>query len=73
MNSKKAKQLRKEALEIAVKNNLKYVDYGFDTYKKVYQSLDGKYHPYTVYTAYLKDCQRRVYKTLKKEFKPTKA
>lgn len=66
MNAKLAKKIRKQALEIAVRNNLEYVDYGFDTYKKVAYGLDGKAYPYTVYTAYLKECQRRVYKQLKK-------
>lgn len=72
MNQKKVKALRKEALIQAVEQNLEYVDYDFKTFKKVYQSLDGKYHPYQVYTCTLKDCERKILKALKKEFKEGK-
>ena len=73
MNAKRVKALRKEALIQAVEQNLPYVDYDFKVYKKVYQSMDGKYHPYQVYTCTMKDCERKILKTLKKEFKAGKA
>ena len=69
MNAKNAKKLRREALKQAVEQNLPYTDYGFTQYRKVFQSLDGKLHQYVVYNAFLKDCQRKIYKSLKKEFK----
>lgn len=73
MNAKKAKQLRKQSLKQAVEQNLPYTDYGFNQYRKVFQSLDGKLHQYSVYTAFLKACQRKILKSLKKEFKAGKA
>lgn len=69
MNAKRVKALRKQALQIAVEQGLPFVDYDFKTYKKVYQSMDGKYHPYQVYTISMKSCQRSLYKELKKNFK----
>lgn len=71
MRSIKAKQLRKQALKQAVEQNIPYTDYGFNQYRKVFQSLDGKLHQYVVYTAFLKDCQRKIYQQLKKESKCT--
>ena len=73
MNAKKAKQLRKQSLKQAVASGLPYTDYGFTQYRKVFQSLDGKLHQYVVYNAFLKDCQRKILKSLKKEFKAGKA
>lgn len=69
MNGKLAKKLRREALSIAVESNLPYVDYDFKQYNKVYTTIDGKLKGYKVYTAFMKDCQRKVYQQLKKEFK----
>ena len=69
MNGKNAKRLRREVLKQAVEQNLPYTDYGFTQYRKVFQSLDGKLHQYVVYTAFLKDCQRKILKSLKKEFR----
>ena len=73
MRNKMAKRLRKEALKQAVEQGLPYTDYGFTQYRKMFQSLDGKLHQYVVYNAFLKACQRKIYKTLKKEFKAGKA
>lgn len=72
MNSKQAKKLRKQALQIAVENNLPYVEYSFKQYQKVYTDITGKVVPYRVYTAYLEDSQRKLYKQLKKQFKEGK-
>ena len=69
MNQKNAKKLRREALKQAVEQNLPYTYYGFTQYRKVFQSLDGKLHQYVVYTAFLKDCQRKIYQQMKKEYK----
>ena len=69
MNAKQSKKLRREALVQAVEQNIPYVEYDFKQYKKVYQSLDGKYHPYTVYTCFMKASQRKILKALKKNFK----
>lgn len=69
MNSKKAKLARRKALTQAVQQGLPYVQYGFTQYRKAMKSLTGEIVPYSVYTAYLEDSQRKLYKSLKKEFK----
>lgn len=69
MNQKNAKRLRKEALTQAVEQGLPYVQYGFTQYRKVFTKLTGEVVPYVVYTSYLEDSQRKLYKALKKEFK----
>ena len=69
MNAKIAKKLRKEALTKAVEQGLPYIQYGFKTYRKAFTKLTGEVVPYSVYTAYLEDSQRKIYKTLKKECK----
>ena len=72
MNSKKAKQFRREALKQAVEQGLPYLEYGFKTYRKVFTKLTGEIVPYSVYTAYMEDSQRKLYKQLKKQFKGVK-
>ena len=69
MNAKQSKRLRKEALKQAVEQGLPYVQYGFKQYRKVFTKLTGEIVPYSVYTCYLEDSQRKLYKQLKKEFK----
>ena len=73
MNSKKAKQLRREALKQAVASGLPYTAYGFKQFKKAYTKITGELGAHMVYTAYLEDSQRKLYKQLKKEFKAGKA
>ena len=73
MNQKNAKKLRREALKQAVEQGLPYTQYGFKQYRKVTTKLDGTIVPYSVYTAYLEDCQKKLYKQLKREFKAGKA
>lgn len=72
MSQKKFKALRKEALQIAVEQGLPYVDYSFKQYKKVYVDLLGKPQVYTVSTVSLGECQKKIYKQLKKEFANSK-
>lgn len=69
MNSKKAKQIRREALTQAVEQGLPYLEYGFKQYRKVFTKLTGEIVPYQVYTCYMEDCQKKIYKQLKKEYK----
>lgn len=69
MNAKQSKRLRRIALTQAVEQGLPYVQYGFTQYRKAFTKLTGEIVPYVVYTAYLEDCQRKIYKTLKKEYK----
>lgn len=69
MNAKKAKLARRQALTQAVEQGLPYVKYGFKQYRKAFTKLTGEIVPYVVYTAYLEDSQRKLYKALKKEFK----
>lgn len=69
MNAKIAKRLRKEAKEIATQQGLPKTDYDIKVYPKQYMDLTGKVFQYSVYTATLKNCQRSVYRALKKEFK----
>lgn len=69
MNAKQSKRLRKEALKQAVEQGLPYVQYGFKQYRKAFTKLTGEIVPYTVYTIYLEDCQRKIYKQMKKLFK----
>ena len=69
MRNKVAKKLRKEAKQIAQSNGLPYVQYGFKQYRHLFTKLTGEVVPHVVYTAYLEDCQRKIYKTLKKEYK----
>ncbi len=69
MNQRKAKALRKQALKQAVENNLPYVNYEFKQYRKMFQKLDGTVVPYMVYTCFLGESQKKIYKELKKESK----
>ena len=69
MNNRKAKALRREALKQAVEQGLPYIEYGFKQYRKVFTKLTGEIVPYVVYTAYLEDSQKKLYKQLKREFK----
>ena len=69
MNAKIAKKLRKEALTQAVEQGLPYVQYGFKQYRKAFTKLTGEIVPYVVYTMYLEDSQKKLYKQLKREFK----
>jgi len=69
MNAKQSKRLRRQALIQAVEQGLPYVQYGFKQYRKAFTKLTGEVVPYSVYTAYLEDSQRKLYKRLKKEFK----
>ena len=69
MNGKNAKKFRREALKQAVEQGLPYIEYGFKQYRKVFTKLTGEVVPYVVYTAYLEDSQKKLYKQLKKEFK----
>lgn len=72
MNAKKAKLARRQALTQAVEQDLPYVQYGFKQYRKAFTKLTGEIVPYVVYTAYLEDSQRKLYKKLKKQFKEGK-
>tara|TARA_Y100000114_G_C11764120_1_gene332333 strand:+ start:29072 stop:29290 length:219 start_codon:yes stop_codon:yes gene_type:complete len=69
LNAKKCKELRKAALVLAVQDNLPYVDYEFKTYQKQWMDLTGRAFSYVVYTAKLKDSQRKIYQDMKTEFK----
>ena len=69
MNAKQSKKLRKEALKQAVEQGLPYIEYGFKQYRKVFTKLTGEIVPYVVYTMYLEDSQKKLYKQLKREFK----
>lgn len=69
MNAKIANKLRRDALYKAVEQGLPYIQYGFKQYRKAFTKLTGEIVPYVVYTAYLEDSQRKIYKTLKKECK----
>ena len=69
MNGKNAKRLRKEALKQAVEQGLPYIEYGFRQYRKMFTKLTGEIVPYVVYTMYLEDSQKKLYKQLKREFK----
>ena len=69
MNAKRAKLIRQQALTQAVEQGLPYVQYGFTQYRKVFTKLTGEVVPHVVYTAYLEDSQRKLYKQLKKEYK----
>lgn len=70
MNAKQSKKLRKQAQLVAEQQNIPHeTDYDLKTFKKVYQSFDGKYHSYQVYTVSMKLCVRSVYQSLKKNFK----
>lgn len=69
MNAKRVKQLRKKALELAIASDLPYVAYEFKQFRKTAMKLDGTIIPYAVYTAFLGDSQRKIYKALKKESK----
>jgi hypothetical protein len=72
MNAKQSKKLRRIALTQAVEQGLPYVQYDFKTYRKAFTKLTGEIVPYTVYTIYLEDSQRKIYKQLKKQFKEGK-
>ena len=69
MNGKNAKKLRREALKQAVTSGLPYTAYGFKQFKKAYTKITGELGVYMVYTAYLEDSQKKLYRQLKKEFK----
>ena len=68
MNQKNAKKLRREALKQAVASDLPYTAYGFKQFKKAYTKITGELGVYMVYTCYLEDSQKKLYKQLKKEF-----
>ena len=69
MNGKQARKLRQQALTQAVEAGLPYTQYGFKQFKKAYTKITGELGFYQVYTAYLEDCQKKLYKQLKREFK----
>lgn len=69
MNQRKAKQLRKEALKQAVEQGLPYIEYKFKNFRKVAVKLDGTPVPYSVYTCFLGESQRKIYQQLKSELK----
>jgi len=69
MNGKQSKKLRKLAKLEAVTQMLPYENYEFKEYRKVYYDLTGKAKSFMVYTAFLKDCEKKIYRNLKKEFK----
>ena len=69
MNAKIAKKIRRDALTKAVEQGLPYIQYGFRQYRKVFTKLTGEIVPYVVYTMYLEDSQKKLYKQLKREFK----
>lgn len=69
MNAKQSKKLRQQALTQAVEQGVDYIKYGFKTYRKAFTKLTGEVVPFVVYTAYLEDSQRKIYKSLKKQFK----
>ena len=72
MNAKQSKRLRRIALTQAVEQDIPYIRYDFKPYRKAFTKLTGEIVPYTVYTAYLEDCQRKIYKQMKKLFKEGK-
>jgi len=72
MNGKNAKRLRKEALTQAVESGIPYTQYAFKQYRKPFTKITGELGFYQVYTAYLEDCQKKLYKQLKKQFKEGK-
>ena len=72
MNAKQSKRIRREALKQAVEQGLPYIQYGFKTYRKAFTKLTGEVVPYVVYSAYLEDSQRKIYKQMKKLFKEYK-
>ena len=69
MNAKQSKRLRRHALTQAVEQGLPYVQYGFTQYRKALTKLTGEIVPHVVYSAYLEDSQRKIYKQLKREYK----
>lgn len=71
MNAKQSKKLRRQALTQAVISGLPYVEYGFRQYRKVFTKLTGEIIPYVVYTCYLEDSQRKLYKQLKRNLSKT--
>lgn len=66
MNAKQAKKLRQEAKQIAQANTLPYEEYEKQYFKRVYQSLDLKWHQYQVYTSRLVNCEKALYRSLKR-------
>lgn len=73
MNQKKAKQLRKQAEQVAAQDNLEPLLYTHKSYRKFTTDITGKVIQYVVYTLSMEDCERKVYKASKKEFKLNKA
>lgn len=69
MNSKKVKQLRKIVKQAALEASLPYEEYEKQYFKRLYQSLDLKWHQYQVYTSRLANCEKALYRSLKKEVK----
>ena len=69
MNNRKAKALRRQALTQAVESGLPYTQYGFKQFKKAYTKITGELGVYVVYTCYLEDSQKKLYRQLKREFK----
>lgn len=73
MRNKIAKKLRQEAKQIAQANGFPYEEYSVKTYKKMATKLDGSPVVYQVYTAFLtNDCEKKIYKQLKKVNKEMK-
>ncbi len=68
------KKLRRESNTVAMMSNegkpVPYVDYDFKPYKKIFMDLlTGKPKQYTVYTVSMLQCERLIYKQLKKAVK----
>lgn len=68
------KKLRRESNTVAMMANegkpVPYVDYDFKSYKKIFMDLlTGKPKQYTVYTVSMLQCERLIYKRLKKAVK----
>lgn len=68
MRAIKAKQLRKNALNICVAGDIDLeTHYDFKHYDKFAMKPDGTPIRYSVYTATMKQCLRSVYQQMKKE------
>ena len=69
MNQRKAKSLRKITKSVAITRDLPEKEYGQNTYRKVAFNLKGEPIPYMVYTQFLVECERKLYKEYKKNSK----
>lgn len=66
MNARKAKQLRKEAHQVAKEKGItSYETYELKKYNKTAFDFMGNPIPYIVYTAMLKDCFKAEYRKMK--------